>query len=157
MSQDGLQSSSLSESLLSDPPDPPSSGIGTTLPSESPRCPQTWDDVPQPYKVGDNAVHLMPRMGITRGWFWEYGFKVRREEDNPKAIRWLCKVCSCANRPPRVPYTLLASNPENVYKHLAVQHKIFSEDPGQAAKYKTKKPAPHQQSSIDEGRIDGRL
>ena len=129
MSQHSLQSSSLSESPLSDHLDPPSSETGATLLSEPQQLPQTWDDVPQTYKVGDGAVQLMPRIGITRGWFWDYGFKVRREEDNPKAARWLCKVCSCARRPPRVPFTLLASNPENVYKHLALQHKIFSKDP----------------------------
>jgi hypothetical protein len=149
MSQDSLQSSSLFESLLSDPLDPPSSDTGTTLPSEPPQRPQTWDDVPQTYKVGDGAVQLMPRMGITRAWFWDYGFKVRREGDNPKAIRWLCKLCSCAKRPPRFPYTLLASNPENVYKHLAVQHDILSEDPRQANKFeKKKKPISQKQSSI---------
>ncbi|EAQ90335.1 hypothetical protein CHGG_02270 [Chaetomium globosum CBS 148.51] len=148
MSQDSLRSSSLSESLLSDPIDPPLSETGTTLPSEPSQRPQTWDDVPQTYKVGDGGVHLMPRMGITRGWFWEYGFRVRRKEDNPKVIRWLCKACSCAKRPPRNPYTLLASNSENIYRHLAVQHKIFSEDPSQADKYR-KRPALHHQSSID--------
>jgi len=149
MSQRSLQSSSLSESLLSDPLDPPSSEAGTTLPSEPQQLPQTWDDVPQTYKVGNSAVQLMPRIGITRGWFWDYGFKVRREGDSPKAIRWLCKLCSCAKRPPRVPFTLLASNPENVYKHLALQHKIFSKDPQQAEKYKKQKLDTHQQPSID--------
>ncbi|KAK4118049.1 hypothetical protein N657DRAFT_638320 [Parathielavia appendiculata] len=140
MSQDSLQSSSLQssslfESVLSDPRDPPSSDTGTTLPSEPPQRPQTWDDVPQTYKVGDGAVQLMPR--------------VRREGDNPKAIRWLCKVCSCAKRPPRVPYTLLASNPENMYKHLAVQHNILSEDPRQANRFeKKKKPISRKRSSI---------
>ncbi|KAK4220450.1 hypothetical protein QBC38DRAFT_494360 [Podospora fimiseda] len=149
MSQDSLRSFSDLESLLSDPLDPPSSETSTTLPSEPPQHLQTWDDVPQIYKIGDSALHLMPKIGITRGWFWDYGFKVRREEDNTKTIRWLCKVCSFAKRPPRVPYTLLASNPENVYKHLGVQHKIFSKDPQQAAKYKKKQPALFQQSSID--------
>lgn len=119
MSQNSLRSSSLSESLLSDPIDPPLSETGTSLPSEPSQRPQTWDDVPQTYKVGDGGVHLVPRMGITRGWFWEYGFKVRRKEDNPKVIRWLCKAYSCAKRPPRNTYTLLASNPENIYRHLA--------------------------------------
>ncbi len=77
MSQDSLQSSSLFESLLSDPLDPPSSDTGTTLPSEPPQRPQTWDDVPQAY-IGDGAVQLMPRVGITRAWFWDYGFKVQQ-------------------------------------------------------------------------------
>ncbi len=84
MSQQGLQSSTLSDVLLSDPLDPPSSETDITLPSDPPQRPQTWDDVPQTYKVGDNAVHLMPRVGITRGWFWDYGFKVRRKEDSPQ-------------------------------------------------------------------------
>jgi len=94
-------------------------------------------------------VCLTPRVGIARGWFWDHGFQVRRAGDNAKTIRWLCKVCSFARWPPRDPYTLLASNPENVYKHLAFKHKIFSEDADQAVKYKPKKPAVQGQETIN--------
>lgn len=149
MSQDSLSSSGLSDWPSSDPPNPPSSKTGVTLSSDPPESRQTWDDVPQRYKAGDNAVCLATRQGTTRGWFWDYGFQVRRVKDNPKVIRWLCKVCSFAKRSPGDPYTLLATNPENVYKHLAGKHKIFSEDPEQAAKYKPRKLTPQGQPAID--------